>query len=595
MGIPKYFKHIVKKYEDDGLLKNTKNSDIKINNLYFDMNCLIHPCVNQVVSEYQGFVKEYNRIRDSEKYKSQPDFITKLEKKIFNEIDNYLCKIIDQVNPSKLIYLSIDGVAPRAKMEQQRLRRFKSIKEKKMRKDIHSKYNIESINFDTNCITPGTIFMYKLSKYLENTTIKILKKYNCCIILDDSQNKGEGEHKIMQYIKKYTKSDINCIYGLDADLIMLSLSIKSQMFLIREEVHFGKVNKNSFIYFNVYQFGDILYNEIKDKIFKKILELHKDNPNENDPLSELVIDKYDLIHDYICLCFLIGNDFLPHIPGIDISNNSINDLLNIYIDIFSIRQRYLVEEFKINFIFIRQIITRLYSNEHIYLKDYQRKIDRFRPFFKGVTQKIDIELGRLNYYPIFNKNKKINYYHDNWRYDYYDYYFNVKNEYMNSNDIYNICNNYIEGLQWNLKYYLSECPSFNWYYQYRAAPLLKDLTKFLLSRVYPKDFNDQIEYTSLEQLAIVLPKESSYLWSENYRKVLNSDIKLQSFYPIDYRIDTVNKIYLHQCEPILMNIDDNYIREVFKKIKLNDFEKKRIEISGLKIYYGESENIKMNY
>ncbi len=594
MGIPKYFKHIITKYENDGLLKNTKNSEIKINNLYFDMNCLIHPCVNQVVNEYQAFVKEYNRIRDNYRYKSDPEFTTKLEDKIFSEIDTYLCKIIDQVKPTKLIYLSIDGVAPRAKMEQQRLRRFKSIKEKKMKKDILNKYNIESINFDTNCITPGTIFMYKLSKYLENTTIKILKKYNCCVILDDSQNKGEGEHKIMQYIKNYTKDEINCIYGLDADLIMLSLSINSQMYLIREEVHFGKVNKNSFIYFNVFQFGDILYNEIKDKIFKKINELHKDNPNNNEQLSELIIEKYDLINDYICLCFLIGNDFLPHIPGIDISNNSINDLLNIYIDIFSIRQRYLVEDYKINFIFIRQIITRLYSNEYIYLKNYQKKINRFKPFIRA-NQKINIELERLNYYPIFNKNKKIDYFSDNWRYEYYDYYFNIKNEYLNSSDIYNICNNYIEGLQWNLKYYLIDCPSFNWYYQYRAAPLLKDLTKFLLSRVYPKDFNDSIEYTPLEQLAIVLPKESEYLWSDNYRDKLKSDIKLQSFYPNDYRIDTVNKIYLHQCDPILMNIDDNYIRDIFKNIKLNDFEKKRIEISGLKIHYGGSENIKINY
>ena len=96
-------------------------------------------------------------------------------------------------------------------------------------------------------------------------------------------------------------------------------------------------------------------------------------------------------------------------------------------------------------------------------------------------------------------------------------------------------------------------------------------------------------------MAIVLPKESEYLWSDNYRDKLKSDIKLQSFYPNDYRIDTVNKIYLHQCEPILMNIDDIYIRDIFKNIKLNDFEKKRIEISGLKIYYGGSENIKINY
>ncbi len=356
-----------------------------------------------------------------------------------------------------------------------------------------------------------------------------------------------------------------------------------------------KVNKNSFIYFNVYQFGDILFNENKNKIFEKIIDLNKDNPNENNILSELIIEKYNIINDYICLCFLIGNDFLPHIPGIDISNNSINDLLNIYVDIFSIRQKHLVEDFKINFIFIKQIITRLYSNEYIYLKDYQKKIDRFRPFFKGANQKIDIELKRLNYYPIFNKNRKINYFSENWKYEYYNYYFNIKNEKINSSDINNICNNYIEGLQWNLKYYLIDCPSFSWYYQYRAAPLLKDLTKYLLNRVYPKDFNNQIEYTPLEQLAIVLPKESEYLWSDNYRHKVKSDIKLQGFYPIDYKIDTVNKIYLHQCEPILMNIDDIYIRNVFKDIELNNFEKKRIEITGLKIYYDTSENIKIKY
>ena len=164
---------------------------------------------------------------------------------------------------------------------------------------------------------------------------------------------------------------------------------------------------------------------------------------------------------------------------------------------------------------------------------------------------------------------------------------------LNFKNIELICNNFIEGLQWNIKYYLEECPSYDWYYEYRAAPLMKDLTKFLLNRVYPKEFEDNIEYSSLEQLSIVLPMESKYLWSCEYINTVNKDIILQSFYPKNYRIDTVNKIYLHQCEPILMNIDSNYIRDIVKKIKLTDFEKKRTDISGLKIYNNQKENIKI--
>ena len=44
--------------------------------------------------------------------------------------------------------------------------------------------------------------------------------------------RGEGEHKILQHIKKYTKDDINSMYGLDADLIMLSLVSGSKVYLL---------------------------------------------------------------------------------------------------------------------------------------------------------------------------------------------------------------------------------------------------------------------------------------------------------------------------------------------------------------------------
>ena len=151
MGIPKYFRHITGKYPT--VVKNV-DTKVQIQNLYFDMNCLIHPCVRTVTKEYPHLVDKHKKLEPQDKYQNDKSFHTEFELKIYKEIKDYLDKLIKIVEPESLIYLSIDGVAPRAKMEQQRTRRFRSIKEARMQDEIYSKHGIERSHFDTNCITP---------------------------------------------------------------------------------------------------------------------------------------------------------------------------------------------------------------------------------------------------------------------------------------------------------------------------------------------------------------------------------------------------------------------------------------------------------
>ena len=563
MGIPKYFRHITKN-NPDLIIEDIGNISV-INNLYFDMNCLIHPCVRNIMKKYPELVKKHNLIQITKQYDNE-DIATDFEKEIYKEIDTYLDKLINFVNPDNLIYLAIDGVAPRAKMEQQRMRRFRSIKVNQMRKQILDKYNIEEVTFDTNCITPGTVFMLKLSNHLKEYIDKKYNELEVSFYLDDSNNIGEGEHKILQHMKQYAKDKINCVYGLDADLIMLSLVSGCKTYLLRESVHFGKVDMNKLLLFDVDKFSNCLFKDIKVKLESNI------EPGSDDD-SFVEIEKDRIIKDYICLCFLIGNDFLPPLVAIDINFGSINSLMEIYCNIFKIRQKYLVlEDNNINFIFIRQILTYLYSHEHKYLIKYQNKIDYRKPFLRYSSPQ-ERELEELKYYPVFKKNNFLKLGKNNWIDLYYKYYFNIGNIEKNTEFINYICNHYIEGLQWNIKYYLDKCISYSWYYKFRAAPLLQHLSRFLINRVYPANFSNSI-YSPLEQLSIVLPYKSSHLWCKEYKQKVSKNLHLKMLYPDNFKLDTLNKYFLHECEPILADFDSKLIKQIFKGIKLTSLEKK---------------------
>ncbi|AEO56435.1 hypothetical protein MYCTH_92876 [Thermothelomyces thermophilus ATCC 42464] len=180
------------------------------------------------------------------------------EEEMFIAIFNYIEHLFSKIKPKKLFFMAVDGVAPRAKMNQQRARRFRTAldAEKAREKAIREGKELPKEEpFDSNCITPGTEFMAKLSQQLKYFINKKVSEDRAWqqpeIVLSGHEVPGEGEHKIMEYIRNaraqpdYSPNVRHCLYGLDADLIMLGLLSHDPHFcLLREEVTFGRQAKH---------------------------------------------------------------------------------------------------------------------------------------------------------------------------------------------------------------------------------------------------------------------------------------------------------------------------------------------------------------
>ena len=229
MGIPSYFSYIIKNfsniicnYKNHMALKTTQDVDNK-KSLYMDCNSIIYDVYNSL------------------------DKSNILENDIENVIiENVIQKIhyyIDIVNPTRYAFIAFDGVAPFAKMEQQRTRRYKS----KYSIDIEDKFLNKSNRpnkWNTSSITPGTLFMNMLSEKVSAYFDKSIQS-SIQIIISGSNYAGEGEHKMFQHIRDNTfVDDTLYVYGLDSDLIMLSIFHCSiycnNIYIFRESQEFSK-------------------------------------------------------------------------------------------------------------------------------------------------------------------------------------------------------------------------------------------------------------------------------------------------------------------------------------------------------------------
>ncbi len=436
MGIPSYFSHIIKNHIN--VLKKFENQHF--HNLYMDCNSIIYDCVRSL--------SNYNK----------KDLCTSICKKIQ--------EYINTIRPSNTVYIAFDGVAPLAKMDQQRSRRVRNAY-------LEKAEIVAKSAFDSTQITPGTEFM----KYLANHLNQHYFDGPELVIVSASDEPGEGEHKIFQYIRDNPLKHLSqntAIYGLDADLLMLSLFHSSRTFLyvLREAPEFAKslnadLEPNALYVLDITRFGE------------SICEIMP-------------------LHDYAFLCFMLGNDFLPHFPAVNIRTHGIQHLIDAYKETGSpmiIEQGNNVpENSQIVWSNFKKIVRWLAKYEEAWLKhEYLQRNDI-------VLHHCDDKEKMFNNVPLLYKATEhyINPLLPNWRVRYYSALFepNVNKK--------SVCNNYYEGLEWVYKYYTNQCFNWQWKYEYNYPPLLQDLATFNPKNVY---FARAVgnPCSDKEQLAHVMP------------------------------------------------------------------------------------------
>jgi len=170
------------------------------------------------------------------------------------------------------------------------------------------------------------------------------------VVLSGHEVPGEGEHKIMEYIRlakaqpSYDPNVRHCLYGLDADLIMLGLLSHDPHFcLLREEVTFGRQNKAAKSKELEHQNFYLMHlSVVREYLEYEFQELGKPG------VLSFPFDMERIIDDFILLAFFVGNDFLPNLPGLHINEGALSLQFKLYKEILPKAGGYINEHGIIN-------------------------------------------------------------------------------------------------------------------------------------------------------------------------------------------------------------------------------------------------------
>ncbi len=429
MGIPSYFSYVLRNHFR--IIQQLKQ--VRCNLLMIDANSLIYDAVYENASN--------------------------LKESVYQKIVDLRAKV-----GAPSVFVAFDGVAPLAKMKQQKQRRYKSFL---MRSLLHKN------TWNTNAITPGTPFMNELDEYLKE------KMQQEKILYSGPNEVGEGEQKLFRYAREHPCTHL-FVYGLDADLIMLSLlhlRHSPTIYLYRETKHFSYMK-------GIKSTEDYVFS-VDEMAVQICQQMYPNSSKNSSPNSNTNSIQTKAIDHYCFLCFLCGNDFLPHFPSIQIRNEGIPFLLKQ----FGSMKEDLVEGTRIHWSGVKKLFVELAKQEQALIRTHIEWKQNQRMSAKNQEEEI-------NHIPLKDIRETYLLTHPE---EYYPFLFKQTDESA-------ICKNYLRMLEWTLHYYHGDCKDYYIQYEFHLAPLfsslIKDIPCFQETLV---DTNPLEPPSPITQLLYVLP------------------------------------------------------------------------------------------
>lgn len=507
MGIPSYYKTLCDRVP--GLLSKVRKGQ-QPTHLWIDFNCMVYHCLRRPGAvTYPG---EAGRVA--------------WEDQLIRDVCNYVRKVVGLVEPTHQVFIGVDGVVPMAKLRQQRLRRFKShwTAAEEMR---IGKREAGTERWDTNAITPGTAFMERLG-----TALKGLSGSGLQWIVSGAEEPGEGEHKAMMMLRACKERTSHVIYGLDADLIVLSLlQPVDELWLFREAVECGEVqyrdNEEEYRYFSIHKLREVL--------------------SSGDA---------DYMRDYCMAMSFLGNDFLPHSFTFKLKDGGHHELVDMLRDVRRSIGGPLTTADGWTELGIRKCLEWLAQREEDWMKRHCKgKLGKRWQHTRG-SSPVEHAVDEWNKMPlraadelalVTKVTKEECILKESWREVYWDRYMNG----ATAADRVRACEEYLRGLDWIFKYYMGEAVDREWCFPWYTTPLWADLSSVAAaSSTFPKAQKpSNWQLAPQQQLALVLPMESYTLIRD--AKLRRLPRLAPQLWPSEFQLFTGGRAQTWECEALL--------------------------------------------